>query len=152
MTPWIFFLFVGVFDMGFYSYMAICVENAARAAATQTATASGAVYQSNTMACTAALNELSFIPNVAGLASCGALPVIVTRTTLCDQTKVEDPTNIVCEAPCGRNSGCGADATGKSASSQVAVQFQSDLFVPIPGVLTGQLNLTRVAEMRIIAE
>ena len=34
LAPWIFFLFVGVFDMGFYSYMAICVENAARAAFT----------------------------------------------------------------------------------------------------------------------
>ena len=30
MAPWIFFLFVGVFDFGFYAYAGICMENAAR--------------------------------------------------------------------------------------------------------------------------
>ena len=33
----IFFLFVGVFDLGFYTYAAVCTENAARLASLQTA-------------------------------------------------------------------------------------------------------------------
>ena len=32
MAPWIFFLFVGVLDFGFYAYAFISTENAARAA------------------------------------------------------------------------------------------------------------------------
>ncbi len=30
LAPWIFFLFVGIFDFGFYAYAAICTQNAAR--------------------------------------------------------------------------------------------------------------------------
>ena len=33
MMPWLLFLFVGVFDFGFYSYALIATQNAARAAA-----------------------------------------------------------------------------------------------------------------------
>ena len=33
MAPWIFFLFIGIFDLGFYCYSAVCTENAARAVA-----------------------------------------------------------------------------------------------------------------------
>ena len=41
LAPWIFFLFVGIFDLGFYAYGIICTQNAARAAATQTASSVG---------------------------------------------------------------------------------------------------------------
>jgi hypothetical protein len=34
-------------------------------------------------------------------------------------------------------------------ASQVSVQYQSNWFIPIPGLLTGQLNITRVAQMRL---
>ena len=33
LAPWIFFLLVGILDLGFYSYAAIATENAARVAA-----------------------------------------------------------------------------------------------------------------------
>ncbi len=33
MMPWLLFLFVGVFDFGFYAYALIATQNAARAAA-----------------------------------------------------------------------------------------------------------------------
>jgi len=65
LAPWVFFLFVGVFDLGFYAYGIICTQNAARAAATQTASSVG--VQSASIACTAAWNELRGMPNVAGL-------------------------------------------------------------------------------------
>src|SRR5690348_3763138 len=32
LMPWLIFLFIGAFDMGFYSYALICTENAARVA------------------------------------------------------------------------------------------------------------------------
>src|ERR1700688_1032897 len=60
LSPWIFFLFVGIFDFGFYAYAAICTQNAARAvalAAAQTASAS-------VTPCGAALGEMRMLPNV----------------------------------------------------------------------------------------
>src|SRR5437868_7093924 len=96
LAPWIFFLFVGIFDLGFYAYAVICTENAARAAATQTAAGAGA--QSATLACEAAWNEMKGLPNVAQLSqNCTQAPVIVTRKTLCVQATVK-PSTIVCDA------------------------------------------------------
>ncbi len=69
MAPWIFFLFVGVFDMGFYCYAAICTQNAARAVAL-----SYAQDGIPSIKCTVALGELSMLPNVNG-GTCSALPV-----------------------------------------------------------------------------
>ena len=151
LAPWIFFLFVGIFDLGFYTYAVICTQNAARAAALQTASGPGA--QSSVDACSAALDELKGLPNVAGLnLNCAALPVVVTQTTLCTQGTVK-PSTIVCTDP-GPCADCGntTDPTGRAASSRVAVQYRSIPLVPIPGLLTGQMTITRIAEMRIIAE
>ena len=36
LAPWVIFLFVGAFDMGFYCYALICTENAARIGAMYT--------------------------------------------------------------------------------------------------------------------
>ena len=163
MAPWIFFLFVGILDTGFYSYAAICTQNAARAAATQTAAAAGA--QSDTTACVAALSELNWLPNVKALnlttcaanaaAITAAKPVAVERKTLCgkdvDTTKITNcvggvaPTNPLC-------ADCAVGLDTKGASSQVAVTYQMNKMVSIPGILPNQLTLTRIVEARIIAE
>ncbi len=152
LAPWIFFLFVGVFDMGFYAYAAICTQNAARAAAIQTATAVGPFYQSDALACSAALNELSLLPNLFGVNTCAALPVTVVRKTLCDSSKV---TYVACTAnTCADCSSvpAGTPSANYPASSQITVTYQSGRFIPIPGVLTNQLLISRVAEARIINE
>ena len=70
LSPWIFFLFVGVFDFGFYAYAAICTQNAARAVAlsqAQTATAT-------VTTCNAALGEMRMLPNVGSnpVFTCGS--------------------------------------------------------------------------------
>jgi len=151
LAPWIFFLFVGIFDLGFYTYAVICTENAARAAALQTA--SGVGSQSVADACSAAWDELRGLPNVAGTSQdCTALPVIVTQQALCTQGNVK-PTTIVCTDP-GPCADCGntTDPLGQASSSRVAVQYQSIPLVPIPGILMGRMTITRIAEMRIIAE
>src|ERR1041385_6078916 len=78
MVPWIFFLFVGVLDFGFYSYAAICVQNAARIAALGNSY-SAATAGSSVNACQLALQEMNSLPNVRTLADCGPTqPVTVT--------------------------------------------------------------------------
>jgi Flp pilus assembly protein TadG len=155
MSPWIFFLFVGVFDMGFYAYAIICTENAARAAAMQTAASVNAANASvAALACPAVLKEMNLLLNVGGgittcaanaLAVDAANPVGVEKKTLCGASP---PSGVVCDAtPC-------ADcvAVPSAVSSQVAVTYQSNGFIPIPGILTNKLTLTRIAEMRILVK
>jgi Flp pilus assembly protein TadG len=130
MAPWIFFLFVGVFDMGFYCYAAICTQNAARAVALSHA------QGSNLDKCTIALGELSMLPNVNG-GTCSALPVQVTVTEL-------------------NGSACADSGVGSAVANaavpfcvQSAVTYQTIPLLPIPGVLMGRMTLTRTAEMRL---
>jgi Flp pilus assembly protein TadG len=151
LAPWIFFLFVGILDFGFYAYTAISVENAARVAALRTS--GDTVSQSSALACAAVLPELRWLPNIGtAVTTCGASPLTVTQRTLCGSTATAIPacaaglTNPTC-ADCD---GTGANVTA-AASSEVTVTYQSVLLIPIPGLLTGQLNLTRKAEMRILA-
>jgi Flp pilus assembly protein TadG len=120
--PWLIFLFVGAFDMGFYCYDLISVENAARIAVEYTATSSFTASDTGT-ACTLALNELATVPNLASLSTCNSLPLKVSASAV-----------------------SGKDG---APASQVSVQYQSALFIPIPGLLTGRLNITRVAQMRL---
>src|SRR5579872_2487020 len=110
LAPWIFFLFVGTLDFGFYGYGVICTENAARVAVMQTAQDS--LSQANSaLACSYALTELNSLPNTRSLATCTALPVIVNATAV-------------------------VDADGDQAS-QVSVTYQTIAMIPIPG-LTGR--------------
>lgn len=136
LAPWIFFLFVGVFDLGFYMYAASCTQNAARIAAIQTAANPGlssGLLQS--MACNAAMLEMIRVPNTHTISGCSAAPLTVTQQTL---TNTSTP---AC-------ADCGVDTT--SVSSLVTVTYQSGLYVPIPGLLTNQLNLTRTSETRMV--
>lgn len=124
MAPWIFFLFIGVLDFGFYSYAAIATQNAARIGAMYTSSSSTLAADA-AGACTYVLEELRWLPNVrSAVTACTALPVLVTAQLVSPGVD-------------------GADA------SRVAVTYQTIPMVPIPGVVTGRLTLTRVAEMRI---
>jgi hypothetical protein len=122
LVPWLIFLFIGAFDVGFYSYALICAENAVRVAAEYTATSNFTADDSDT-ACTLALKEFASVPNLNGVKSCGSLPLIVRATTV-------------------------TEADG-SPASEVSVQYQSSQLIPIPGLLSGRLTVTRVAQMRI---
>ena len=121
MAPWIFFLFMGTLDFGFYSYAIIATQNAARVAVMQTSQNSTTAANS-TLACQYALTELNKLPNASSLNTCGGLPVVVNATAV-------------------------VDADGANAS-QVAVTYQSINMIPIPG-LAGRLTLTRTAQMRL---
>ena len=121
MAPWIFFLFVGTLDLGFYSYAVIATQNAARVAAAQTS-ATPTTATDNTLACNFALTELNVLPNTRSLTTCDALPVIVNATSF-------------------------VDADGATAT-RVDVTYQTINMIPIPG-LTGRLSITRNAQMRL---
>jgi len=137
MAPWVFFLFIGIFDLGFYCYSAVCSQNAARAVAI--AYASGGASSS----CGAALGELNMLPNITLSLPCtgsisSANPLVVSATEL--------------------NGGVCPDHTLLSSAElavpfwcvESAVTYQTVQLLPIPGFLTGQMTLTRTAWMRLI--
>jgi Flp pilus assembly protein TadG len=131
MAPWIFFLFVGVFDFGFYAYALISVENAARVAAMYTSSATAAADDSST-ACQYALEELRALPNVRSLPTCGAVAAGTPVTN--------GPMVVRAQAVTG--------ADGESAST-VSVTYQTVPMIPIPGLVAGQLTVTRTVQMRV---
>jgi Flp pilus assembly protein TadG len=125
MVPWIFFLFVGAFDMGFYAYSLISVQNAARVAAITTARNTGTAG-SQTEACEIVYDELARLPNANEFSTtCGGAPLLVRAES---GTETEDPSKIF---------------------SRVTVQYETVQLVPIPGLLTGKTTITRIAESRV---
>ena len=124
LAPWLLFLFVGAFDMGFYCYALICTENAARVAAMYTS-ASSATAGDDTAACSLARGEMNYMANLVGVNSCGSLPLIVDAS----------PVTGVDSAP----------------ASEVVVTYRTSQLIPIPGLLEGRMTVTRKAQMRLRA-
>jgi Flp pilus assembly protein TadG len=149
LAPWIFFLFVGIFDFGFYSYAAICTQSAARAVAlveAQTATATVAD-------CDAALGEMKMLPNVGYNPASSKCAVVAGAPSVTQSTPVNvcaGTLNKTSASVCGVTAVCADCALDASATSALArVTYQTIPFVPIPGMLTGQLTISRGAEVRI---
>jgi Flp pilus assembly protein TadG len=125
LAPWILFLFVGAFDMGFYTYCMVGVENAARVAAEYTSQSS-TVAADSSGACTRVLAEMTGMPNVGTQANCnsgGGNTVVVTASSV-----------------------SGPDS---KPATQVDVTYTGNRLIPIPGLLMGQLNITRSIQMRV---
>lgn len=145
MMPWLLFLFVGVFDFGFYAYSLIAVQNAARAAAIHNSISKAAASDPDNSGCLVALSELLSTPNARGLTCPLSNPVSAdTCTTNCTWLQVI-PT--LCSPNCSSgpfpNSADGKDA------AQVEVKYRTALMIPIPGVLPGTLLIDKVAQVRI---
>ena len=121
-APWLFFLFVGAFDWGFYSYALDATQSAARVAALATSTSVLSAGDSTT-ACSYAIDELSRIPNMSGVQSCTSSPLTVTAQ------KVTGP--------------------DLKPASQVTVTYTTMGLIPIPGLLASNATITRVVQMRI---
>lgn len=122
LAPWVFFLLVGVLDIGFYSYAAIATENAARVAALYT-TAGPSTAGDSAGACKYALQEVLTLPGITSNMNCQSLPFVVAVTPV-----------------------AGPDGTPASSAS---VTYQTIPMIPIPGILQGQLTLTRTVEMKV---
>jgi Flp pilus assembly protein TadG len=126
LLPWVLFLFVGSFDLGFYNYALISTQNAARVAAWYTSQSPTTAADATT-ACTYALAELSAMPNVGStVTTCAASPVVVTASQV--------------------------TGTDGSLASQVSVSYTSPQLIPIPGGLTGQYTFDRVVQMRLVTQ
>ncbi|MCU1339142.1 MAG: TadE family protein [Bryobacterales bacterium] len=148
LMPWICFLFVGILDSGFYTYAAMATQNAVRAIAIQNANA-GATLSAIGI-CQAAKNELGFLPNVVGMGNCASTQASVSNTTpiwVCAGTLTSTSAS-VCGLPSTACADCALDAAATSV--QAVVTYQSIPLIPIPGILPVQLQLTRIAEARIL--
>lgn len=125
MAPWIFVLFMGIVDFGFYAYAMVATENAARVAALYTAQGTGSSAD-QPGACAHAKNELRMLPNFASFpAICNGAPLTVAAAQVLP-----------------------ADSPDGELGTRVTVTYQSIPLFPIPG-LTGRLNVTRIVEMRV---
>jgi Flp pilus assembly protein TadG len=123
LAPWVFFLFIGALDWGFFAYALISAQNAARLAATASS-ASATTAADSALACTAALDALRTLPNVgSALTTCNADPVVVTATAI-----------------------TGPDG---GQATRVVVEYQTVPLIPIPGLLQGQFTFVRSVQMRL---
>ena len=126
MVPWLLFLFIGIFDFGFFAYSAIATENAARVAALHISSdisIAGDVTISNQMARADVCKEMASLPNVGAGCPAGVVQVVVQP----------QPNN----GPDGQ------------PAAQVSVTYTTDQLIPIPGLLMGKMTLTRTVEVRI---
>jgi Flp pilus assembly protein TadG len=134
MSPWIFALFLGVFDFGFYAYAAIATQNAARSAAMFTS-AGSSVASASTNACQYALQELRGLPNVG--------PNVTTCATAISGITDAQPLAVTAQFI----TGSGVTPDGEDASRVTVTYLTPRLFV-FPG-MAGRMQLTRITVMRL---
>ena len=128
LMPWVVFLFIGILDVGFYTYAMIVTENAARVSAMQ-ASVSKAASSDSLNACVVALQEMSSLSNTAGLTTCGS-------GTVSDAA----PVSVVAAS---------VDHGSGDVSTKVTVMYLTVPMIAIPGILPRQMTLTRSAEVRV---
>ncbi len=128
LMPWIVFLFVGILDVGFYSYALIVTENAARVSAIL-ASASIAASSDSLSACTVALQEMNSLPNTVGLTTCGAGTVTTSAPVSVQATSIDNGNGDI--------------------SSRVTVIYLTLPMIPIPGILPSQMTVSRASEVRV---
>ncbi|HXM43632.1 MAG TPA: TadE family protein [Bryobacteraceae bacterium] len=124
LLPWLAFCFVGAFDLGIYSYAMISAENAARVVGMY-ASASTSVAENPTLACTYALAELKDSPGVGSTSSCSSGGVVNVSTTYL---------------------ATGADGL---PAEQVSVTYKPTQVIGLPGLINGNLTITRTVEFPI---
>jgi Flp pilus assembly protein TadG len=122
LMPWVFLLFIGAVDWGFYAYSLISMQAAVRTAVLYTSTGDSTKADS-VGACALVVAEMSSLPNVASTGNdCSSNPVV-------------SATSVV-----------GPDS---NPASQVSVRYRSMSLIPIPGLLSKQFTITRIGKMRV---
>ena len=130
LAPWIFLLFVGVFDFGFYAYAAISTQHAARVAVLYTSSSEANATDSAT-ACRYALKALQDMPNMVGVSACASSAAGISPT-----------------GPLAVTATAIASGPDNAPAAQVSVTYQTVPLFPIPGLM-GQMTITRTAQMRV---
>jgi Flp pilus assembly protein TadG len=129
LLPWYLFLFVGAFDFGFYAHALISVQSAARTVAMYSSIDSAKTTSNttnDTATCTYAKEELKVTANIGDSLTCKSLPLIVSYSQV-----------------------TGASSADGNPAAQVSVTYQTLRLIPIPGILTNQLTITRTVQMRL---
>ena len=128
LAPWVFFLFAGALDMGFYMHSALAVENAARVAVLHVAASPDVAADTNAaqFARTYVCNELRMLPNVGSTCPSSVVSVSVPAQPF-----------------------TGSDG---DAATQVSVTYTTVPLIPIPGLNpgpSGKWTFTRSVQMRL---
>ena len=129
LCPWIFFLFLAIFNFGIFAHAMISAANAARVAALYTS-ASKETAADSLFACFYAVEEMRSLQNVGPTATCDA-----AGTSAGGALKVQ--AKYLAAGP-----GDGAPA------SEVTVTYTTIPLLTIP-FIRNQLTVTRTARMRI---
>jgi hypothetical protein len=136
MVPWILFIFMAVIDIGFYSYAAINVENAARAAVLITS-GNRAFSQypaaAQAAACAEAVRDLWMLRTLA------ATPFTAAHTCAAGTSLV---VTVADPAPAS------LDGVPGDIDSVVTVRYQMLPMIPVPGI-TGNFTIERSARMKV---
>ncbi len=122
LSPWVFLLAIGALDWGFYGYALISMQASVRSAMLYAST-DVTTAVNTTAACNIVLGEMRSLPNIGN------------STTTCTSNPVVTASLVT-----------GPDAAN---AARISVQYTSISLIPIPGLLTKQFTLTRVATMRI---
>jgi Flp pilus assembly protein TadG len=122
LMPWYVFLFVGVFDWGYYSHALISTAAAARSAIQYTSQ-NATTASDQVTACIYARDELKVSANVSGTTTCTSAPLVVAASSV-----------------------TGAD--GNPAAS-VTVSYQTLGLIPIPLLLNKQFWIVQTLQMRL---
>ncbi len=135
LAPWIFLLFIALFDFGVYAYSALATANAARAAALATARDEGTA-NSQLRACDVAKEEMKRMWNAGPFLD----PADSART---------NPA-FTCNVSPLQVQAVRIDALDNSdaCATRVSVTYTSPPLFPLPFMM-GQFTLTRIAEMRV---
>ena len=123
LAPWIFFLFVGALDWGFYAYSLITMETAARTAALYEGSQTSTSAVTSSGACAIVLNEMSTLINLNSTSSCGSSPLVVSAST--------------------------DTSTDGGNEAVVSVTYTTPQMIPIPGFLSGKFTITRTVKMKM---
>lgn len=122
-SPWIFFLFIGALDWGFYASALVSLQAGVRSAVLYTASGISTAG-SSTDACTIVLNEIRKLPNIgSGTTDCSSNPTVTAEYL--------------------------TSGPGGAKASRVTVTYTSITLVPMPGLLRRQFTVTRSAVMRL---
>lgn len=137
MAPWLFLLFMGVFNVGIYAYSLISVENALRVAAHR-ASASQEAANKGLAPCNAMVSEMRALPNVNVLDCVGAC----TPQLAGEQCNV-GPLRLTLFALDDANS-----ADGESPAVLMTIRYDGLRLFSIPG-LSGLFRFERRVQMRV---
>jgi Flp pilus assembly protein TadG len=143
MLPWLLFLFVGVFDVGFYCYALIATQNAARAAAVHNSISKTAATDPDSSGCRIVVNELSAVAYGRTMSGCNTQTLQV-ESDFCPGSQGSSPSSSSSQQkyPC-------PPPIASTDAVQVAVTYQSAVLIPIPGLLQSPLTITRVAFVQV---